>query len=289
MEQRRRQRGGRSARVCCGDGGRGPGRRVLVVGLHDDAPPAGTTPVDGSRPRRRGRGRPATGRRRPRPPPPPSPGRRATGTSPPSTARGSGRTGSPLPGATADQPGADRADGSGLGPGAVTPTSSTVGFLGALDIASLQDAGYNVLTWDPRGFGQSTGTVETDSADFEGKRRAAAARLGRRPAGVQLDGTGDPRVGMVGGSYGGGIQIVTAAIDCRVDAIVPIDRLALAADEPLQGRHASRPGGRTSSSRPPPGARSTRTSPAPTLGQRHRHAQRPTTTPGSSTAVPATS
>ena len=27
---------------------------------------------------------------------------------------------------------------------------------------------------------------------------------------------------MVGGSYGGGIQIVTAAIDCRVDAIVPI-------------------------------------------------------------------
>ena len=26
---------------------------------------------------------------------------------------------------------------------------------------------------------------------------------------------------MVGGSYGGGIQLVTAATDCRVDAIVP--------------------------------------------------------------------
>ena len=39
--------------------------------------------------------------------------------------------------------------------------------------------------------------------------------------GVQLDGTGDPRLGMVGASYGGGIQLVTAAIDCRVDAIVP--------------------------------------------------------------------
>jgi ABC-2 type transport system ATP-binding protein len=38
---------------------------------------------------------------------------------------------------------------------------------------------------------------------------------------AQLDGPGDPRLGMVGGSYGGGIQIVTAAIDCRVDAIVP--------------------------------------------------------------------
>ena len=38
---------------------------------------------------------------------------------------------------------------------------------------------------------------------------------------VQLDGRTDPRVGMVGGSYGGGIQLVTAAIDCRIDAIVP--------------------------------------------------------------------
>jgi ABC-2 type transport system ATP-binding protein len=38
---------------------------------------------------------------------------------------------------------------------------------------------------------------------------------------VQLDAKTDPRVGMVGGSYGGGIQLVTAAIDCRVDAIVP--------------------------------------------------------------------
>jgi ABC-2 type transport system ATP-binding protein len=38
---------------------------------------------------------------------------------------------------------------------------------------------------------------------------------------VQLDRTGDPRLGMVGGSYGGGIQLVTAATDCRVDAIVP--------------------------------------------------------------------
>ena len=28
-------------------------------------------------------------------------------------------------------------------------------------------------------------------------------------------------MGMVGASYGGGIQLVTAAIDCRVDAIVP--------------------------------------------------------------------
>ncbi|MBX3287499.1 MAG: peptidase S15, partial [Actinobacteria bacterium] len=38
---------------------------------------------------------------------------------------------------------------------------------------------------------------------------------------AKTDGAGDPRAGMVGFSYGGGIQLVTAAIDCRVDAIVP--------------------------------------------------------------------
>ena len=30
------------------------------------------------------------------------------------------------------------------------------------------------------------------------------------------DGDGDPRVGMVGASYGGGIQLTVAGIDCRV-------------------------------------------------------------------------
>ncbi len=32
---------------------------------------------------------------------------------------------------------------------------------------------------------------------------------------------GDPRVGMVGASYGGGIQLVAAATDCRIDVITP--------------------------------------------------------------------
>ena len=38
---------------------------------------------------------------------------------------------------------------------------------------------------------------------------------------AELDTPGDPRLGMVGVSYGGGIQLVTAANDTRVDAIVP--------------------------------------------------------------------
>jgi ABC-2 type transport system ATP-binding protein len=36
------------------------------------------------------------------------------------------------------------------------------------------------------------------------------------------DGRDDPRVGMIGGSYGGGIQFSTASIDPRLDAMVPV-------------------------------------------------------------------
>jgi ABC-2 type transport system ATP-binding protein len=38
---------------------------------------------------------------------------------------------------------------------------------------------------------------------------------------VRLDGPGDPRVGMVGGSYGGQIQFAAAGDDPRIDTIVP--------------------------------------------------------------------
>jgi ABC-2 type transport system ATP-binding protein len=95
------------------------------------------------------------------------------------------------------------------------------GLFGDVNIASLWDAGYNVLTWDPRGFGKSNGVVSSDAPDVEGRDAQALLDWVAAQPKVQLDGPGDPRVGMVGGSYGGGIQLVLAAIDCRVDAIVP--------------------------------------------------------------------
>jgi ABC-2 type transport system ATP-binding protein len=94
--------------------------------------------------------------------------------------------------------------------------------LGALGIPTLRKLGYNVLTWDPRGFGASGGTVEVDSADFEGRDVSQLISWVAAQRGVELDAKGDPRMGMVGGSYGGGIQLVTAATDCRVDVIVPM-------------------------------------------------------------------
>ncbi|HEY7917765.1 MAG TPA: CocE/NonD family hydrolase [Acidimicrobiales bacterium] len=95
------------------------------------------------------------------------------------------------------------------------------GILGAIPIKDLRAAGYNVLTWDPRGFGRSGGKAEVDSPAFEGRDVSTLISWVATLPGVQLDAAADPRMGMVGGSYGGGIQLVTAAIDCRVDAIVP--------------------------------------------------------------------
>ena len=102
-----------------------------------------------------------------------------------------------------------------------TSAKASAGLLSALTIHSLRSAGYNVLTWDPRGFGKSTGTVEVDSVDHEAKDASTLIDWVAAQQGVQLDAKGDPRMGMVGESYGGGIQFVTAAIDCRVDAITP--------------------------------------------------------------------
>ncbi len=127
----------------------------------------------------------------------------------------------PAPTATAAHPAPTVLMGPGWGEAGDTNTTA-VALFGSVNIGSLQRAGYNVLTWDPRGFGQSTGTVEIDSADHEGRDvEKMLDWISTRP-GVLLDGPRDPRVGMAGGSYGGGIQLITAAIDCRVDAIVPM-------------------------------------------------------------------
>ncbi len=98
----------------------------------------------------------------------------------------------------------------------------------------LRDAGYNVVTWDPRGEFDSGGILQLDSPAFEGQDvRGIITWLtdhsaytypafdagGANPPAVEGD-TNDPAIGMVGGSYGGGIQLVTAGIYPRVDVIV---------------------------------------------------------------------
>ena len=88
-------------------------------------------------------------------------------------------------------------------------------------VKQLLDNGYAVLTWDSRGFGQSGGTVEVDSPDFEARDASALVDVLARDPRIAKNSPGDPRVGMSGGSYAGGIQWITDAIDHRIDAIAP--------------------------------------------------------------------
>ena len=84
----------------------------------------------------------------------------------------------------------------------------------------LARAGFAVLTWSARGFGASTGQIGLDSPDYEVKDvEQLVTWLARQPR-VLLDHRGDPRVGITGASYGGGISLLAAAYDHRIDAVV---------------------------------------------------------------------
>lgn len=84
------------------------------------------------------------------------------------------------------------------------------------------NSGYFVLSFDERGFGTSGGTVHLMDPNFEGRDIQAVLdwaaanlqpHLGHRG--------GDPVVGALGLSYGGGFQLIGSAVDPRFDAIVP--------------------------------------------------------------------
>ncbi|MFP5022080.1 ATP-binding cassette domain-containing protein [Pseudonocardia phyllosphaerae] len=90
------------------------------------------------------------------------------------------------------------------------------------DARELAGRGYVVQTWTARGFGASGGVIGLDDPDREvADASRLLDRLATRPE-VQRDGPGDPRVGVTGGSYGGGLSLLLAGYDRRVDAIAPV-------------------------------------------------------------------
>ncbi|MDW5325403.1 alpha/beta fold hydrolase [Plantactinospora sp. KLBMP9567] len=90
------------------------------------------------------------------------------------------------------------------------------------DAEDLAGLGYAVLTYTARGFGRSGGQIHLDHPDYEVRDAARLLDwLAARPE-IRKDTAGDPRVGVVGGSYGGGLALLLAAQDQRVDAIVPM-------------------------------------------------------------------
>ncbi|MDY7081638.1 MAG: CocE/NonD family hydrolase, partial [Halobacteria archaeon] len=80
--------------------------------------------------------------------------------------------------------------------------------------------GYVVLTYDSRGFGNSGGLVRLDGPKEQKDASRLIDWLANRDS-VETEGENNPRVGMDGVSYAGGIQLLTAARDQRLDAVVP--------------------------------------------------------------------
>ena len=110
-------------------------------------------------------------------------------------------------------------NGPGLAlPGATDPYAMFEGDF-VPGVAVLRESGYNVVTWDPRGEYASSGILQLDNPFYEGRDVSALITWLASETPAQLNADGDPRLGMVGGSYGGGIQMTT--VDPRIDAIVP--------------------------------------------------------------------
>jgi ABC-2 type transport system ATP-binding protein len=121
----------------------------------------------------------------------------------------------PAPGLAAGQTAPTILTGPGwAGAGETDPTKSP--------IKELNAAGYNVVTWAPRGFGASGGLVSIDTPEVEGRDTSAIVDMVAKQPWALLDSPGDPRIGMAGASYGGGIQYSTAINDRRIDALVPV-------------------------------------------------------------------
>jgi ABC-2 type transport system ATP-binding protein len=92
----------------------------------------------------------------------------------------------------------------------------------AEDAKDLAELGYAVLAYTARGFGRSGGQIHLDSPDYEVRdAQRLLDWLAARPE-VSKDAPSDPKVGVVGGSYGGALALLLAAQDPRVDAIVPM-------------------------------------------------------------------
>ena len=125
--------------------------------------------------------------------------------------------------------------GPGFGGGRTTSRTSAA-------LSPYLEAGYAVISWDPRGFGDTTGSVRVMDPEFEGRyfrqildwaeqnldylawRDEASGEFVPRPAdATSVAGGANLVVGAQGGSYGGGYQLMLLAVDPkqRLDAIAP--------------------------------------------------------------------
>ena len=84
---------------------------------------------------------------------------------------------------------------------------------------ALANAGFIAIAYSARGFGRSTGSISMDSPQFEVADVRRIIDVAATLPGVQLDAPGDPRVAVVGASYGGALALLAAGYDHRIDAV----------------------------------------------------------------------
>lgn len=88
------------------------------------------------------------------------------------------------------------------------------------------DAGYGVLSFDQRSFGESSGVAHVMNPDLEGRDVIRLVDLVASLDWVTKQGPGDPLIGAIGGSYGGGYQFAGAFTELRDQGRTRFDALA---------------------------------------------------------------
>jgi ABC-2 type transport system ATP-binding protein len=83
-------------------------------------------------------------------------------------------------------------------------------------------AGYVVVTYTARGFGDSGGRIHLMDPALEGADVSTLVDHLAERDDVAMDAPGDPRVGIAGGSYGGAAALMGSALDERIDAAVAL-------------------------------------------------------------------
>jgi ABC-2 type transport system ATP-binding protein len=94
-------------------------------------------------------------------------------------------------------------------------------------LSQLYYDGYIIVSFSHRGWGDSEGEIMVMNSYHETRDAQAVidwiARQGEQGVlPIDVDDSGNFKLGLLGGSYGGGFQLPLAAIDSRVDTIVPV-------------------------------------------------------------------
>ncbi|MFZ5723583.1 MAG: alpha/beta hydrolase family protein [Pseudomonadota bacterium] len=81
--------------------------------------------------------------------------------------------------------------------------------------------GYWVISFDQRGHGDSGDVMHIADPEKEGRDVSRLIDWAMQNLAITAV-DGDPKIGMIGESYGAGIQLVASTLDPRIDALVPI-------------------------------------------------------------------